>query len=99
MGLKVLPTAEQLSETLPENFLNQYQLIDLKNAIRNIHFPIDKDCLAAARRRLVFDEFFYLQLGLLKRRQLQKKTETGIALPVTGKLIEQFYTLLPFQLT
>ena len=97
--LKVLPTAEQLSETLPENFLNQYQLIDLKNAIRNIHFPIDKDCLAAARRRLVFDEFFYLQLGLLKRRQLQKKTETGIALPVTGKLIEQFYTLLPFQLT
>jgi len=95
----VLPTAEKLSETLPENFLNQYQLIDLKNAIKNIHFPIDRDCLAAARRRLVFDEFFYLQLGLLKRRQLQKKTETAISLPVTGKLINKFYELLPFQLT
>ncbi|NES66411.1 MAG: ATP-dependent DNA helicase RecG [Okeania sp. SIO2D1] len=95
----VLPTAEQLSDTLPEGLLNQYQLIDLKNAIKNIHFPIDRDCLAAARRRLVFDEFFYLQLGLLKRRQLQKKVETGIALPTTGKLIEQFYKLLPFALT
>ncbi|MGD1804713.1 ATP-dependent DNA helicase RecG [Dapis sp. BLCC M126] len=95
----VLPTAEKFSDTLPENFLNQYQLIDLKNAIKNIHFPIDRDCLAAARRRLVFDEFFYLQLGLLKRRQLQKKVETGIALPVTGKLIDKFYELLPFQLT
>ncbi|MDJ0518441.1 MAG: ATP-dependent DNA helicase RecG [Trichodesmium sp. MO_231.B1] len=95
----VLPTAEKLSDTLPENFLNQYQLIDLKNAIKNIHFPLDRDCLAAARRRLVFDEFFYLQLGLLKRRQLQKKTETAISLPVTGKLINKFYELLPFQLT
>ncbi|NES04566.1 MAG: ATP-dependent DNA helicase RecG [Okeania sp. SIO2F4] len=95
----VLPTAEKLSDTLPENFLHQYQLIDLKNAIKNIHFPIDRDCLAAARRRLVFDEFFYLQLGLLKRRQLQKKTETAISLPVTGKLINKFYELLPFQLT
>ena len=95
----VLPTTEKLSDTLPENFLNQYQLIDLKNAIKNIHFPIDRDCLAAARRRLVFDEFFYLQLGLLKRRQVQTKIETGIALPVTGTLINKFYELLPFQLT
>ncbi len=95
----VLPTAENLSDSLPESFLNKYQLIDLKNAIKNIHFPIDRDCLAAARRRLVFDEFFYLQLGLLKRRQLQTKRETGVALPVTGKLINKFYELLPFQLT
>ncbi|NEQ37098.1 MAG: ATP-dependent DNA helicase RecG [Okeania sp. SIO3I5] len=95
----VLPTTEKLSDTLPENFLNQYQLIDLKNAIKNIHFPIDRDCLAAARRRLVFDEFFYLQLGLLKRRQVQTKIETGIALPVTGTLINKLYELLPFQLT
>ncbi|MGD1700064.1 ATP-dependent DNA helicase RecG [Dapis sp. BLCC M229] len=94
-----LPTAEKIPDTLPETLLNKYQLIDLKNAIKNIHFPIDRDCLAAARRRLVFDEFFYLQLGLLKRRQLQKKIETAISLPITGKLINKFYELLPFQLT
>lgn len=94
-----LPTAEKIPETLPETLINKYQLINVKNAIKHIHFPTDQDCLAAARRRLVFDEFFYLQLGLLKRRQLQKKTETAIALPVTGKLINKFYELLPFQLT
>lgn len=94
-----LPTAEKIPETLPEALINKYQLINLKNAIKHIHFPTDQDCLAAARRRLVFDEFFYLQLGLLQRRQLQKKTEIGIALPVTGKLINKFYELLPFQLT
>ena len=96
---KTLPTAEKLPETLPEALLNKYQLIDLKNAIKHIHFPTDQDCLAAARRRLVFDEFFYLQLGLLKRRQLQKKTEIGVILPATGKIIDQFYKLLPFELT
>ncbi|MGB3511658.1 MAG: ATP-dependent DNA helicase RecG [Microcoleaceae cyanobacterium] len=95
----VLPTAEQLSDTLPEALLKKYQLIDLKNSIKHIHFPADRDCLAAARRRLVFDEFFYLQLGLLKRRQLQKSKETGIILSTTGKLIDTFYKLLPFQLT
>ncbi|MDJ0553383.1 MAG: ATP-dependent DNA helicase RecG [Microcoleaceae cyanobacterium MO_207.B10] len=94
-----LPIAENISDTLPEALLNKYQLIDLKNAIKNIHFPIDRDCLAAARRRLVFDEFFYLQLGLLKRRQLQKKVETGVILPATGKIIDRFYQLLPFELT
>ena len=94
-----LPTAEKIPETLPEALIKKYQLINLKNAIKHIHFPTDQDCLAAARRRLVFDEFFYLQLGLLQRRQLQKKTETAIALPVTGKLINKFYELLPFQLT
>ncbi len=95
----ILPIAEKLSETLPEALRNKYQLIDLKNAIKNIHFPVDRDGLAAARRRLVFDEFLYLQLGLLKRRQLQKKAETGVVLPARGKLIDEFYKFLPFALT
>ena len=94
-----LPTAEKLPDTLPKALLKKHQLIDLNNAIKNIHFPADRDCLAAARRRLVFDEFFYLQLGLLKRRQLQKSKEIGIILPATGKLIDTFYKLLPFELT
>ena len=51
-----------------------------------------------ARRRLVFDEFFYLQLGLLSRRQ-QQQTQTKIHMAPTGELIEQFYDVLPFQLT
>ncbi|WP_313654144.1 ATP-dependent DNA helicase RecG, partial [Planktothrix agardhii] len=97
--IAALPAAKQLADALPEEVLNQYQLIGLTNAIENIHFPPDRDCLSAARRRLVFDEFFYLQLGLLTRRQQQKQVETSAVLAPKGKLIDEFHQMLPFQLT
>ncbi|HAX76529.1 MAG TPA: DNA helicase RecG, partial [Cyanobacteria bacterium UBA11372] len=53
----------------------------------------------AARHRLVFDEFFYLQLGFLQRRQTLRRRQTGAILAPTGQLIEQFYEILPFKLT
>ncbi|MGL4502732.1 MAG: ATP-dependent DNA helicase RecG, partial [Planktothrix sp.] len=97
--IAALPAAKQLKDALPQEVLNQYQLIGLTNAIENIHFPPDRDCLSAARRRLVFDEFFYLQLGLLTRRQQQKQVETSAILAPKGKLIDEFYQMLPFKLT
>lgn len=47
----------------------------------------------------MFDEFFYLQLGLLTRRQQQKQVETSAVLAPKGKLIDEFHQMLPFQLT
>ena len=46
-----------------------------------------------------FDEFFYLQLGFLQRRQEQKKNHSSAIFAPTGQLIEQFQELLPFSLT
>ncbi|EAW36635.1 ATP-dependent DNA helicase RecG [Lyngbya sp. PCC 8106] len=97
--LSVLPTTSQLQDSLPQGLLDLYQLIGVQDAIQNIHFPPDRDCLAAARRRLVFDEFFYLQLGLLQQRQSQKKATTSAVLAPTGKLIQQFDEILPFEFT
>lgn len=94
-----LPTVEKIHDPLPGRFLDKYQLINLQYAIANIHFPPDRDCLSAARRRLIFDELFYLQLGLLKRRQEHRQIKTSAVLTATGKLIEEFYKLLPFELT
>lgn len=94
-----LPGVEKIHDPLPAAFSDKYQLINLQYAIANIHFPSDRDCLSAARRRLVFDELFYLQLGLLKRRQEHRQIKTNAVLPATGELIEQFYKLLPFDLT
>ncbi|NEO00034.1 MAG: ATP-dependent DNA helicase RecG, partial [Moorea sp. SIO3I7] len=51
------------------------------------------------RRRLVFDEFFYLQLGFLQRRQAQRKTQSSAVMAPIGKLFDQFHQLLPFELT
>jgi ATP-dependent DNA helicase RecG len=97
--LAVMPAAKQLSESLPADLRDRYGLMGLADAVTNIHFPLDRDCLAAARRRLVFDEFFYLQLGLLNRRQTQRKAQASAIILPSGKLIEHFYEILPFALT
>ena len=97
--LAVMPAAKQLSESLPADLRDRYGLMGLADAVTNIHFPLDRDCLAAARRRLVFDEFFYLQLGLLNRRQTQRKAQASAIILPSGELIEHFYKILPFALT
>ncbi len=97
--LSALPAATRLRDSLPADLRQAYDLLGLGPAIQQVHFPDSADLLAAARRRLVFDEFFFLQLGLLRRRQTQKQEATAAVLPSTGELIERFYGVLPFQLT
>ncbi|MBW4508657.1 MAG: ATP-dependent DNA helicase RecG [Scytonematopsis contorta HA4267-MV1] len=95
----VLPAAVNIKEPLPSGLRKKYNLMELKEAINNIHFPKDSDSLSAARRRLVFDEFFYLQLGLLQRQQKAREIQTTAILAPRGELIEEFYQVLPFKLT
>ncbi len=97
--LTALPAAQSLIDPLPQPLRYNYDLIDLKQAITNIHFPENSDLLRDARRRLIFDEFFYLQLGFLQRRYQQKQTQNSAKLAPKGKLITQFYQVLPFELT
>jgi ATP-dependent DNA helicase RecG len=94
-----LPAVDELSDPLPGGLRQQYNLIPLARAIAQIHTPVDRETLDTARRRLVFDEFFYLQLGLLQRRQTQQQLQSSVVLAPTGQMIEQFYQLLPFELT
>lgn len=94
-----LPAAVHLPEVFDPTLRQTYGLVELPIAIAHIHFPPDRDTLAQARRRLIFDEFFYLQLGLLKRRQTYQQAQTQICLAPTGKLIDAFYHTLPFALT
>ena len=97
--IAVLPAASQLKDPMPVGLLKKYGLIDLPEAIANIHFPTNANMLEEARRRLVFDEFFYLQLGLLHRRHAEKQSQSSAAFPTKGKLIDNFYKQLPFKLT
>jgi len=97
--IAALPCASQLKDPLPAALRKHYELDKLSNVIANIHFPPDDTALAVARRRLVFDEFFYLQLGLLQRQYKAKQIQTSAVIARTGQLIEQFYEVLPFKLT
>ncbi|MDP5016701.1 MAG: ATP-dependent DNA helicase RecG, partial [Dolichospermum sp.] len=97
--MTALTAAVNLKDPLPKGLREKYALMELKEAIPNIHFPKDSDSLKIARRRLVFDEFFYLQLGLLQRQKKAREIQTSAILAPTGKLLEEFNEILPFQLT
>ncbi len=97
--IEVIPTIQQIDDPLPSVLLDQYSLIDLQLAIANIHYPKDKEILIKAKRRLIFDEFFYLQLGFLKRRQEEKSEHKAALFTPKGQLIENFAKMLPFSLT
>lgn len=60
---QALPCAGSLPETLPAGLRQHYQLAELEFALRNIHFPQDEEALDLARRRLTFEELFYLSVG------------------------------------
>jgi ATP-dependent DNA helicase RecG len=97
--LAALPAVSHLRDPLPESLRSSHELIDLPIAVQQIHLPTSAEQLQQARRRLVFDEFFFLQLGLLRRRAAQRQEQTTVILPPRGELIDRFYTVLPFQLT
>lgn len=97
--IAALPAAKKLKDPLPAPLRDKYELMELKDAIANIHFPADSAAKEVARRRLVFDEFFYLQLGFLKRRQTLRQAQASAILAPKGKLIKQFHEVLPFKLT
>jgi ATP-dependent DNA helicase RecG len=85
---------------LPESLRLQHNLLPLKTALWGIHFPEDVETRDEARRRLVFDELFTMQLQLAFRRYQRASNEDALAfkLPKSG-LIETFKQNLPFKLT
>jgi len=97
--LAAIPATVHLKDPLPVALREKYELIELSEAIANIHFPVDSAALTVSRRRLVFDEFFYLQLGLLQRQHKARQIQTSAVLTRSGQLIDEFYQLLPFKLT
>lgn len=82
-----------------DEIATRFDLAPLKEAVRQIHFPESWAALEQARHRLVFDEFFYLQLtlGILKSRA--QPEGAGIAHQGRPVLTNKWLSRLPFQLT
>ncbi|NND70764.1 MAG: ATP-dependent DNA helicase RecG [Rhodothermales bacterium] len=89
----------RIPEILPESIRTRFQLLDGRVARRAIHFPKSQSELDAARRRLKFEELFFVQLMLAKTRQLRNR-EPGLTFDAPGLLCQQFMeAVLPFSLT
>ncbi len=90
--------AGRLLEHLPESVRQGANLVSLKSAIRQIHFPQDQDSLDRARYRLAFDEMFLIQIGVLRQRH-RWRSEPGQPIEVDEQRLQRFVLSLPFKLT
>ncbi|HWC13609.1 MAG TPA: ATP-dependent DNA helicase RecG [Actinomycetota bacterium] len=91
----------EIMDPTPREIWRRLGLMGRSDAIRSIHFPDSKEDVLGARRRLVFDEVFTLQLGLVYRKRKLERTVRGIShpRPGAGSLAETFVAELPFALT
>ncbi|MBP6440089.1 MAG: ATP-dependent DNA helicase RecG, partial [Caldilineaceae bacterium] len=90
--------ARFMSDPLPAQMRDMYELPDLTYALYQIHFPDSQEILLQARRRLAFEELLYLQIGVLQRRRSLRQA-TAPAFSVDPVLMQQYLDVLPFAFT
>ncbi|MDR0468896.1 MAG: ATP-dependent DNA helicase RecG, partial [Peptococcaceae bacterium] len=95
---QVLDTLDPLREYYPASFLSRYGLCGRGEAIEEIHRPKSWEALDEARKRLIFDEFFFLQLSLATLRK-KDFDEDGLSHIHSGTLTGAWVDSLPFELT
>ena len=93
-AIKMLP--DTMTDPIPYQILKKYDLCTLRFALENIHFPKDEKALEKARKRLVFEEFLVLNLGL---RLLRNKKETESPCVMKTDYTGEFIASLPYTLT
>lgn len=95
-----LETKNKFSETLPLSILEPLKLVSKNEALFNIHFPKSSTLLAKAQYRLKFEEFFYIQLQLIRKNLIHKHKIKGYNFEKVGEHFNTFYNEhLPFELT
>ena len=97
----LLPLLENnIEENLSDEVLTKFKIPKKKNALINIHISKDLKILERAQKRLKFEELFFLQLHLLKSKQLRKTKTIGYSLNEIGENFNDFYNNhLKFPLT
>ncbi|MFN6347471.1 MAG: ATP-dependent DNA helicase RecG [Bacteroidota bacterium] len=89
-----------IPENLPQAILAKYKFISRKDAVKELHFPQNLARLEEAKRRLKFEELFYLQLRHLLLKGFRNRTYKGLVFDKVGTYFHDFYdNHLPFELT
>ena len=97
---KVLgPVCATIEDPLSIAFRQERGLIALADAYRLYHQARDEDDVAAARKRLAFDELFLLQLGVMMRRAQLRSRTRALPLKLEPKINAHIRSRIPFVLT
>ena len=95
-AVKTALTSTAIKEILPESVVSANNLCSREFALQNIHFPKNSESLDKARRRLVFEELFMLQAGLLLIKNVNRGKTPCV---MKENFSRDFLPLLPFTLT
>jgi ATP-dependent DNA helicase RecG len=96
----IQPLLEHLSipDPLPAAVRRQYDLTDITDALRTVHYPDSEESVPAARDRLAFDDLLLLQLKALRERREINKLRS-IRIPMDAAYMRALVSSLPFVLT
>ncbi|WP_338813508.1 ATP-dependent DNA helicase RecG [Bernardetia sp. Wsw4-3y2] len=90
---------KEIEETLPPSIIEKQDLLDRRRAIVHIHFPKNTEWLEMARKRLKFEELFFIQLQLLQLKLVRTDKNQGLIFEKTPTLTKFYKEHLPFELT
>ena len=95
-----------LPDPIPPAIRESQHLIDRRQALADVHFPPEGSGLdelnafrSAAHRRLIFEEFFLFQLGVVLRRRSAEAERKPRPVTITDEIRESARRVLPFRLT
>jgi len=88
-----------VKETLPEAMRRRLSLVDLRSAFRKIHRPESMEEVGEARRRLIFGEFFLMQLAVVLRRRSVMASTAAPPIDVSEKVDRRIRARFPFTFT
>jgi ATP-dependent DNA helicase RecG len=91
---------DDIQESLSQEIIADFKLIPKRDAFLNVHFPKSQENLAKAEYRLKFEELFFIQLQLLRKKLINKTKIKGFVFENVGAIFNEFYAdKLPFDLT
>lgn len=91
---------DSVEETVPSDISRRLRLLDARAALRQVHFPDDPSALEQAKRRIVFEEFFVLQVALAQSRRRAALAGDGLVFGADESLMRaDLWSAMPYQLT
>ncbi|MDD4159785.1 MAG: ATP-dependent DNA helicase RecG [Synergistaceae bacterium] len=88
-----------VSEYIPDSIIEKRGLLGIREAIIGMHRPDSEEHWQASRKRLAYEEFYFLQISLILRRERLKKSNEAAKIKPTGSSFLKFIESLPFELT
>lgn len=88
---------DTIIDAIPSEIRKKYNLYDIDEAVRTMHNPTDTKTLSDARKRIVFEELFVLQLSLAVMKKRRQRGEGTVFENV--KCVLDFTSTLPFEFT